>query len=111
MLSWSSEQTNTPIELKAVTDRSVDPLIPGGTALLGFADAVVAREGTGITGAAASLEAELGKDAMVNAAAVIGNFQMMNRVADGTGMPVGKGSRLRHAALIERLGLDQMDHH
>ena len=41
---------------------------------------------------------------------VIGNYQMMNRVADGTGIPVGKGSRLRNADLITRLGLDRLDH-
>jgi hypothetical protein len=46
----------------------------------------------------------------VRAAAVIGNFQMMNRVADATGMPVGTGSRGANAELIAELGLDRFDH-
>jgi hypothetical protein len=110
MLSWSSEETNTPFELLAVTDRSVDPLVPGGKTLLAFVDAVVNRVTPEIAEAGAALTNELGRDALVNAASVIGNFEMMNRVADGTGMPVGQGTRRRRADLIERLGLTRMDH-
>ena len=110
MLSWSSEHTNTPVDLGAVTDRTIDPLIPGGPQLLAYVDAVVAGPDRAIGETAVALERELGRDGLVNAASVIGNFQMMNRVADGTGMPVGQGSRRRHAELIDRLGLGRLDH-
>ena len=110
MLSWSSEQTTTPVELGAVTDPSVDPLVPGGPQLLAFVDAVVAGDAGAISETAIVLERAVGRSGLVNAASVIGNFQMMNRVADGTGMPVGRGSRRRQAALIERLELDRLDH-
>lgn len=108
MLSWSSEINQTEVDLRAITEPALDPLIPGGAALLRFVDAVLGR--TGIAPAAKTLGANLGSAGLVDAAAVIGNFQMMNRVADGTGMPVGRGSRIRHAALIDQLGLDRLDH-
>jgi hypothetical protein len=109
MLSWSSEINQIPVDARAVTDPTFDPLIPGGVALLRLVDAVLARS-AGIKAAGDSVCAELGEAGLVDAAAVIGNFQMMNRVADGTGMPTGRGSRIRSAALIELLGLDRFDH-
>ncbi len=108
MLSWSAEQTNTPVDLRAVTDPAVDPLMPGGAVLLAFTDAVLT--GAAIPAAAAAVIDRLGGDAPAAAAGVIANFQMMNRVADGTGMPLGKGSRLRQAEVIAALGLDRFDH-
>ena len=47
---------------------------------------------------------------MVDAAATVGNFEMMNRIANGTGMPVGRGSKRDNAALIESLGIADMEH-
>jgi len=109
MLSWSSEISQVPVDVRAITDPKIDPLIPGGVALLRFADAVLAQSDD-IRGTAELVAAELGWSGLVDAAAVIANFQMMNRVADGTGMPTGRGSRVRNAALIEMLGLDRFDH-
>lgn len=107
MLSWSAEETEVPVDLRAVTDPTLDPLLPGGRALLSFVDAALR---TPSPTARRVLEGELGTEALVTAATVVGNFQMMNRVADATGMPVGQGSRRRHADLIEELGLDRYDH-
>lgn len=100
--------THTPLEVRAVADPTIDPLTPGGVALLAFVDAVLS--GGDVASTAAAVKAELGAAGLVDAAAVIGNFQMMNRVADGTGIPVGRGSRIRNAALIDQLGLDRFDH-
>jgi hypothetical protein len=90
-----------------VTDPSVDPLVPGGNQLLAFVDATLKGRPDD---AARSVTEALGEPATLMAATVIGNFQMMNRVADATGMPVGKGSRRHNAELIESLGLDRFDH-
>jgi len=97
-----------PVDLRAVVDPSIDPLIPGGRLLVGFVDAVLSGRRIGESGDA--LQDELGERARVDAAAVIGNFQMMNRIADATGMPVSGGARARHAGLIEELGFDRFDH-
>ena len=110
MLSWSSETTNTLVDVRAVTDPTVDPLIPGGVALLRYADAVVAQSTEEIRTTGETLGGDLGPAGLVDAAAVVGNFQMMNRVADGTGIPVDRGMRIRNAELIELLDLDRLDH-
>lgn len=108
MLSWSIEETNAQVELKAITDPALDPLIPGGKELLGYVDAVL---GDGdIAGSRASVISAMGQSAAVDAAAVIGNFEMMNRIADGVGMPVGAGTRKQQSQLIRDLRLDRFPH-
>lgn len=107
MLSWSAQTTNTPVDLRAVVDPRIDPLLPAGQELVAFVDSVLTEPNPA---AAHALREAQGESALVAAAAVIANFQMMNTVADATGMPVGKGSRLMHADLIEELGLGRFDH-
>jgi len=51
-----------------------------------------------------------GPEALVDAAAVIANFEMMNRVADAIGMPVGRGMRAGSADLRAEADLDRYDH-
>lgn len=108
MLSWSASETQTSVDLRAVTDSTIDPLVPGGRCLVRLVDAAFGL--AGLPAGVAALRDELGMAALVDAAAIIGNFQMMNRVADGTGMPVGQGSRQRNAGVIARLGLERFDH-
>lgn len=110
MLRWSAETTRVPVDVRAVTDPSIDPLLPGGRELIGLVDASVDGGADDEGEAREAVRSVLGEPALVDAAAVIGNFQMMNRVADATGMPVGRGSRARSGALIEQLGLDRFDH-
>jgi hypothetical protein len=108
MLSWSIEQTNARVELKAITDSTIDPLIPGGRDLLRFVDAVL--NNGDITAARAAVLSVIGESAAVDAAAVMGNFEMMNRIADGVGMPVGGGTRGQASQIIADLGLDLYPH-
>ena len=108
MLSSSIEATNAQVDLKAITNRTLDPLIPGGTELLDYVDATLMD--SGVAAARAAVGAVLGSKAVVDAAAVMGNFEMMNRIADGVGMPVGAGSRQRMADIITDLGLDSFPH-
>lgn len=108
MLSWSSEETNQRINLTPIAEGGGDPLLPGGGELVGYVNAALA--GSGVAAARAAVVDALGAAAAVDAAAVIGNFEMMNRIADGVGMPVGAGTRKRMAAIIQRLGLDSFPH-
>jgi hypothetical protein len=110
MLGASIEALGHPMEMLAVVDRSVDPLLPGGRELLNFTDAVLLGSAEELMMARTAVIDRLGWDEMVDAAGVIGNFEMMNRIADATGMPVGTGARRARAELIERLGLDRFDH-
>ena len=108
MLRASSKAFGYEVDLRAVTDPSIDPRIPSGELLLKFTDAVLFRHNA--RELREELIADLGTDGLVGAAGVIGNFSMMNRIADATGMPVGKGSLERTAEVREQLGLNRFRH-
>ena len=109
MLRESSLATSTPLDLAAITDRTVDPLVPGGPALLDLVDAIL----LGSDGGAAARRAvsdQLGPAALVDAAAVFATFEMMNRVADGTGIPMGRGRLASTADVRAAAGVDYLRH-
>lgn len=102
MLRASSHSAKTPLDLRAVSDRSLDPLVPGGRELLTFTDAVVAGHGD-LKGARRSLVDAVGAVGASAAARTCGNFEMMNRLVDATGIPIS--ARLSEIAVD--LGLPQ----
>ena len=108
MLRASSETFGYEVDIRAVTNPAIESGIPHGALLLGFVEAVLTR------GDAEALRRELveavGSDGLMAVAGVVGNFSMMNRIADSTGMPVGKGSLARTADVRESLGLDRFMH-
>ena len=108
MLRASVEATNVPLHPPAITGPG-DPLVPGGVALNRYVDAVLVDR-TDLDDARSAVLAEVGADGLVDAAGVIGNFEMMNRIADATGMPVGKGTLKRTAEWRELIGIDQLNH-
>ncbi|MDH3730213.1 MAG: hypothetical protein OES13_03645 [Acidimicrobiia bacterium] len=108
MLRESAAATSIPLDARAITDPSIDPLVPAGRSLLAFVDA--ALSGEDLSGTRANLAAELGWDGTVAAAAVIGNFEMMNRIADAIGMPVSPGGLARTEEWRALLGLDRFRH-
>jgi len=108
MLRASSENRGDALDPRAITDPSIDPLVEGGSRLIGFVDAVLG--GGDVAGRRASLGAALGSDAVVDASATIANFEMMNRIAQGTGMPVGKGSLAQTEEWRSLIGLDRYRH-
>jgi hypothetical protein len=54
--------------------------------LVAFAEAVVGRDDLALAGARRALLDAVGPEALVDAAAVVGNFQRMVRIADATGI-------------------------
>lgn len=70
--------------------------------MLAFADALVARDPVAVEKTRAALADEVGDATAARAAAVCGNFQMMNRILDATGVPVPPG----RSGLAEDLGID-----
>lgn len=93
-LRASSVATNTPLDPAAVTDRAVDPLLPGGTMILDFVDAAFGDPGQ-LPVARQTLCEQVGEDGVVATAGVYAVLEMMNRIALGTGIPL---SRARLAA-------------
>jgi alkylhydroperoxidase family enzyme len=110
MLRASAIATSRRVDLRALTNPRVDSLLPGGAELLRFVDAALDGDDVDLADARNAVRRSAGDAAVVDAAGVIANFEMMNRVADATGMPVGKGSRERMADIIEELGLERFDH-
>ena len=108
MLRASSETAGVALDPRAITDPSIDPLVEGGSRLIGFVDAVLG-DGS-VEASRVSLGSALGSDAVVDAAATIANFEMMNRIAEGTGMPVGVGSLERTEEWRSLIGLDRYRH-
>ncbi len=109
MLRWSSETTGRSLDISAIADEARDPLIEGGRALREFVDATLDRSRSA-DDAREDVVRALGAAAGVRAAGVIGNFEMMNRLADGIGVPVGRARQQQEAPLLRQLGLDRIAH-
>lgn len=105
MLRASCETTDTPLDVAAVTDMTVDPLLPAGPALRNLPDALLA--GGDADAARSRLIDEVGPEGFVDALGVVANFEMMNRIADAVGTPIGKGTLHRTRDLRREAGLDQ----
>ncbi len=101
MFRASAHATATQVDLRAVTGRAGDPLIDAGCELLAFVTALIQDEAA-LDRARAALRDAAGPGAVVRASAVAGNFQMMNRLVDATGVPIGASL----AAIAPDLGLD-----
>jgi len=101
MLRASAHATGDTFDLRAITDRTVDPLLTAGAELLAFVDALMSHDAS-LGATSAALVEVAGPDALVRAAAVAGNFQMMNRLVDATGVPIGASQR----AIAVDLGLE-----
>ena len=111
MLRASSKLTGSEVDLHAVMGS--DPShtgVPHGDLLVAFAEAAVAT-GDGQDSLLAAARDELrqaaGSEALVDAAAVVGNFERMVRIADGTGIPIDARMNALTAGMREDLGIDQ----
>ena len=107
LLRASGQIEGEPPDVRAVTEgEAVTSGVPGGEALTAFAEAAVAGDEAAVGAARERVRSELGEAAMVDAAAVIGNFERMVRIADGTGIPLDKPVAVISADLRDELGLD-----
>jgi len=80
--------------------------VPHADALIAFADAVITNDESGTSAARTQLRDDLGAEALVDASAVVANFQRMNRIADATGIPLDRPMRSITAELQTQLDLD-----
>ena len=104
MLLGASGET---IDLHAVIEGAgVTSGLPGGEGLTALAQATVTGDASALHAARERVRAELGEAALVDAAAVAGNFERMVRIADGTGIPLDEPVAMVSADLREELGID-----
>lgn len=109
-LRESALASGRSVDLRAITDPTVDSLIPGGAELIALTDATVHRDAASTAAARQNLLEAMGSEALVDAAGTIGNFEMMNRIADATGIPVGVGSKQANTDIIGLLDIAYMEH-
>ncbi len=104
-LRWSGEVHEYDIRIEGIVDPAIDVGVPGGLALVGLVDRMVEGNISACQQARATVLEELGPESLVDAAAVFGNFEMMNRVAEGTGIAVPPQALEREAEMMQTLGL------
>ncbi len=105
MLSWSSHQDGTPADIDALASGSGDAGLPHGAALMAFVDAAAGWDRDALAVAREQLVAAAGEAFMIDAAAVVANFEMMTRVADGTGAKHTPETVAARTELAVRLGM------
>ena len=106
MLGASSDATGADADLDATlgSERG-DGNMEHGARLTAFVEAAVSLDADAMERARGALVDAAGEAFMVDAAAVLANFEMMTRVADGTGarFPAARGEAV--APVADRLGL------
>ena len=88
MLRASAKQNQLAVNLRAITDRSLDLELENGAVLLAFADACVGSDLAALNKARADLFKKMGAGALVQAAAIAGNFAMNDSAANAIGIPM-----------------------
>ncbi len=108
MLRASIETQGEEVDLRGLTDGKAagESSISGAAVLVGFAEATLGGNTDEIAVARDLVRSELGSEALVDAAAVIGNFERMVRVADGTGIPLDAAVNVATEEIRAELGID-----
>ena len=97
-------------DLNALTGASQgDAGVPHGRLLVEFAEAVLGEDEVALTRARAALSEAIGPAGLVDAAAVVGLFNAIDRVADATGIPLEAEKAAASADFRTALGVDRFD--
>lgn len=105
MLSWSSTESGAPAGVEAIVVGDGADAIEFGDELLAFTSAIAGTDDDALALARARLIAVAGPSAMVDAAAVAANFEMMTRLADGTGARFPADVVAQRREMVDRLGI------
>ncbi len=108
MLRWSAENTQRPVDLRAIADPDVDPLVPGGRELAELGRQAVSREVDRT--AFDRVAAVLGSEAAVDAVCVAAAFEGFNRIVDATGLSLTRARRRELVEVIDLLDLGRFPH-
>ena len=80
--------------------------VPQGGLLIEFAEAVLGSDEARLVRVRAALVEKIGSNALVDAAAVVGFFNAIDRVADATGIPLDPERVGQTADFRAQLGID-----
>jgi hypothetical protein len=108
MLRASIEHSGKDANVSGISEGAKvgDAGIEHGERLTAFADAAVKGDPAELDTAREALRSAAGSAVVVDAAAVIGNFERMVRIADATGIPLDGIVSAMSSDLGETLGLD-----
>ena len=108
MLRASIESEGGEDDLRSLTDgeAAVDSSVRGAATLILFVEATLSGEAAEIAKARDRVRDDLGSAALVDAAAVIGNFERMVRIADSTGIPLDTPVNVATSEIRGELGID-----
>lgn len=98
-----------PVELGGLMAAGGDTGVRHAEPLLELAEAGIGRDRVRIGAARSAAVRALGEAAMIDAAAVIGGFDAITRVADATGTPLEPEKAARSANMRTALGIDAFD--
>ncbi len=111
LLRANSELTGQVTDLKAVTGGSeVDSGIPHGQLLTEFVEVTLGgseEDQKRAMEVRSELVDAMNAEALVDAAGIIGNFQRMVRIADGTGIPLDRPVSVISTLLLVKAGIDK----
>lgn len=83
--------------------------IPEGALLIDFAEAILGDDEGRLGRARAAIAAAMGAAALVDAAAIAGLFNAIDRVADATGAPLEEAKAADTVSLRCAIGVDEFD--
>lgn len=109
MLRASVETEGAVVDYRGLVDgaNAEASTLPGAGALVALVDATLAPEDDRAGERARDrVRRELGSAALVDAAAIIGNFERMTRIADATGIPLDAAVNVATESLRAELGID-----
>ena len=97
------------VDLRAISEGARDDSVGVAHAaeLTTLAEAAVSGDAAALAAARNALRAKAGSAALVDASAVIGNFERMVRIADATGIPLDGASALASEDFRTALGLER----
>lgn len=108
MLRASVETEGAEVDYRGLADAesAEDSTVPAAGALIGLVEASFSSNAEDGVAARERVRRELGSEALVDAAGVIGNFERMVRIADGTGIPLDAPVNVATEAVRGELGID-----
>lgn len=105
MLRWSRHEHGESVDLDDLAACADDAGKRWSRELFDFATSSTGHDGAALDRTRAALVARAGEAAMVDAAAVIANFEMMTRLADGTGARIPQDRVDASAGIVRAFGM------
>ena len=107
LLRASGQHDNRDYALHGVMDGATATGVPGGEVLVALVDAALGRNSTVLEQARAAVRTSLGQAALLDAAAVIGGFDGITRIADAIGIPLEPAKQQQTADFFDALGISR----